>query len=110
MLYVESRKSLKVRKGKKNYFFAECQKTLGKELVCRVQKKNTKQANLPSAIILPSVFWAALGKGVVCRVPVWLHLVNHLALGKELVSGSVEDAAASPNAMHHRHPPRKGAR
>ena len=44
-------------------------KTLGKEALCRVSKKNTRQRRL-------------------CRVPEKQHLANHLALGKEPVSDS----------------------
>ena len=44
-------------------------KTLGKEPLCRVSKKNTRQRRL-------------------CRVPEKKHSANHVALGKEPVSGS----------------------
>ena len=43
--------------------------TLGKELLCRVSKKNTRQRRL-------------------CRVSEKKHSANHVALGKEPVSGS----------------------
>ena len=56
MLYVESIKSLKDKKDKKYFFaecekntrqtcfFADCKKTLGKELVCRVPKKHSAKS------------------------------------------------------------------
>ena len=43
---------------------------------------------LPSAIILPSVFFTALGKELLCRVPDIMHSANILALGKHPVFGS----------------------
>ena len=47
-----------------------------------------KEFGMPSAIILPSVVSAALGKQLFCRVPDGMHSANILALGKSLVSGS----------------------
>jgi len=38
------------------------------------------------------VFFFALGKELLCRVPEKLHLANHLALGKEPVSGSEQSS------------------
>jgi hypothetical protein len=46
-----------------------------KQLLCRV-------------FFLPSVFYLALGKELLCRVPEKKHSANHVALGKELDSGS----------------------
>ena len=43
---------------------------------------------MPSAIILPSVVSAALGKQLFCRVPDEMHSVNILALDKSPVPGS----------------------
>ena len=43
---------------------------------------------LPSDIILPSVFFAALGKELVCRVPDRMHSTNMFAIGTSAVSGS----------------------
>ena len=43
---------------------------------------------LPSAIILTSVFFTALGKELVCRLPDIMHSANIFALGKSAVSGS----------------------
>jgi hypothetical protein len=37
---------------------------------------------------LPSVFYLALGKELLCRVPEKKHSANHVALGKEPDSGS----------------------
>ena len=47
-----------------------------------------KEFDIPSAIILPSVISAALGKQLFCRVPDEMHSVNILALDKSPVSGS----------------------
>ena len=44
---------------------------------------------LPSAIILPSVFFAALDKEFVCRVSDRMHSANIYALSKYAISGSV---------------------
>jgi len=89
MLYVESRKSFKVRREKKLISLPSAKKTLGKDIVYRVQK-NTRQTPffaecffalsippcLPSAIILPSVFRIAVGKE-------WgLPSARRIALGK----------------------------
>jgi hypothetical protein len=38
---------------------------------------------------LPSVFYLALGKELLCRVPAKKHSANHMALGKEPNSGNV---------------------
>ena len=103
MLYVKSRKSFKVRRQKKFYCFAVCQKkvhgkiflcrvskkTHGKVFLYRVLKKSTRQTMiLPCALILPCVFLSTLGKIYVCRVPVNLHSANLGAHGKNEVSGS----------------------
>ena len=118
MLYVESRKSFKVKREKINkiilpsarqihtaniflcrvldnytrqtYFFAECLSLPSVFfLVCRVSNfAECFLHRLPSAFILPSVFFAALGKRLVCRVPKKIHLANTKTLGKRLVSGS----------------------
>jgi len=48
-----------------------------------------KDIGMPSAIILPSVVFEALGKQLFCRVPDGMHSANLLALGKSAVSGSV---------------------
>ena len=90
-------------------FFTECKKkTLGKEALCRVSKKNTRQrSSLPSVKktlgkeSLCRVLKKTLGKEPLCRVskkntrqrwfcrvPEKQHSTNHLALGKEPVSGS----------------------
>ena len=45
MLYVESRKSFKVRREKKTYLFAECQKTLAK-IISLSSAKEKHSANL----------------------------------------------------------------
>ena len=45
---------------------------------------------MPSAIILPSVVSAALGKQLFCRVPDGMHSANIFALGKSAVSGNVQ--------------------
>ena len=56
--------------------FAVCRKiTLGKDAFCRV-------------FFLPSVFYLALGKDRLCRVPDKIHSAKPPALGKVLVSGS----------------------
>ena len=47
-----------------------------------------KEFGMPSAIILPSVVSAALGKQLFCRVPDRMHSANVLALGKSPVSSS----------------------
>jgi hypothetical protein len=61
-------------------------KTLGKELLYRVQKKNTWQRTF-----LPSVFFTEcfFGTRQITSLPSArkLHSANHLALGKEPVSG-----------------------
>ena len=103
MLYVKSRKSFKVRRQKKFYCFAVCQKhTHGKPWLCRVSQKSTRQSislpcakkstrqtmTLPCALVLPCVFLSTLGKNYVCRVPVNLHTANYGAHGKIEVSGS----------------------
>ena len=75
MLYVESRKSIKGRKGKKLF-------------LCRVLNEDTRQTSS-----LPSVFWHS-GNNQVCRVHLFCqvsfakHSANYLALGKELISVS----------------------
>ena len=65
-------------------FFAECF-----FLVCRVFFSTRQRVCLSSAIILPSVFFTALNKELVCRIPDIMHLTNIFALGKYAVSGSV---------------------
>ena len=47
-----------------------------------------KEFDIPSAIILPSVVSAALGKRLFCRVPDKIHLTIILALEKSPVPGS----------------------
>ena len=60
------------------YFFAKCRKkTLGKAIFVE-------------CFFLPSVFYLALGKDRLCRVPDKIHSAKPLALGKVLVSGSEE--------------------
>jgi hypothetical protein len=44
---------------------------------------------------LPSVFYLALGKELLCRVPEKKHSANHMALGKEPDSGSETTAAST---------------
>jgi hypothetical protein len=83
--------------------FAECQKkTLGKETLCRVSKKDTRQRNS-----LPSVKNKTLGKELLrrvfsftegflrgtrqralCRVPEIKHSAKNMTLGKEPNFGS----------------------
>ena len=104
MLYVESRKTFKVRREKnkiicrvpnsytrQTYFFAECQTfTLGKHIFlpsaqfCRVFFFQFAECRT-----LLSVFFTALDKGLVCRVPEEMHSANIKTLGKQSVSGSV---------------------
>ena len=45
-----------------------------------------KEFDIPSAIILPSVVSAALGKQLFCRVSDGLHSANILALDKSVAS------------------------
>ena len=47
-----------------------------------------KEFDIPSAIILPSVVSAALGKQFFCRAPDEIHSANIFALSKSVVSGS----------------------
>ena len=47
-----------------------------------------KEFGMPSAIILPSVVSAALGKLLFCRVPGEIYSTNILAVGKSPVSGT----------------------
>ena len=47
-----------------------------------------KEFDIPSAIILPSVVSAALGKQLFCRVPDEIHSVNILALDRCSGSGA----------------------
>ena len=72
-------------------FFAEC--LCFAEcffLVCRVFFFSARQrVCLPSAIILPSIFFAALDKELVCRVADRMHSANIYALSKYAISGSV---------------------
>ena len=49
-----------------------------------------KEFDIPSAIILPSVVSAALGKQLFCRVPDEMHSVNILPLDKSPVSVVVQ--------------------
>ena len=100
MLYVQSRKSFKVRTEKLNkiicrvpnsytrqtYFFAECLvlpsvffSSLPNVELCRVFFLH----RLPSAFILPSVFFEAIDKGLVCRVPEEMYSANIKTLGKQ---------------------------
>ena len=59
------------------YIFAEC------------WKKNTRQSHLCRVFFfLPSVFYLALGKDRLCRVPDKIHSAKPPALGKVPVSGS----------------------
>ena len=118
MLYVESRKSFKVRREKKlvslssakqihstniflcpvlnnytrqTYFFAECL-VLPSVFFLVYRVSNFAECflhRLLSAFILPSVFFTALDKGLVCRVPEEMHSANIKTLGKQSVSGSV---------------------
>ena len=104
MLYVENRKSFKVRTEKLNkiicrvpnsytrqtYFFAECLVLPSVFfLICRMSNfAECFLHRLPSAFILLSVFFAGLGKRLVCRVPEEMHSANIKTLGKEPVSGS----------------------
>ena len=46
--------------------------------------------NVPCAEALPSAWGSALGKEVVCRVPVVWHSAKHRALGIYVVSGSAQ--------------------
>ena len=71
-------------------FFAECFFwALDKQALCRVFVfALDKQASLPSAFILLSIFYEALGKEFISRVPERMHSANYLALGKEPVSNS----------------------
>ena len=48
----------------------------------------SKECGMLSAIILPSVVSAALGKQLCCRVPDGMRSSNILALGKSAVSSS----------------------
>ena len=72
-------------------FFAECQKkiTLGKEALCRVLKKHS--ANSLFAECQKNTRQRRL-----CRVPEKQHSANHLALGKEPVSGSESTSTDRP--------------
>ena len=90
MLYVESRKSFKVRR-KKNYLPSAKQLHSANIFLCRVPDSYIRQTyffakclvlpsvflhRLPSAFILLSVFFAGLGKRLVCRVPEEMHSAN----------------------------------
>ena len=101
MLYVESSKSFMVRREKnkiicrvpnsytrQTYFFAECL-VLPSVFFLVYRVSNFAECflhRLPSAIILPSVFFATLGKWLVCRVPEGMHSANIKTLGKKPVS------------------------
>jgi hypothetical protein len=64
-------------------------KTLGKETLCRVSKiKHSSKGFFAECFLLQRVFCVALGKELLCRVPEKKHSGKHLALGKELNSGS----------------------
>jgi len=73
-----------IRSTRQTYFFAECFFFSTRQTVY-----------LPSAIILPSVFFAALSKELVCRVSEGMHSANMKTLGKEPVSGSVGGKSTS---------------
>ena len=62
------------------YIFAECRK--------KHSAKNTLQSHLCRVFFLPSVFYLALGKDRLCRVPDKIHSAKPPALGKVPVSGS----------------------
>jgi hypothetical protein len=50
--------------------FVECQKTLGKETLCRVSKiKQSAKSFFAECFLLLGVFCVALGKKLFCRVP-----------------------------------------
>ena len=106
-------------------------KTLGKEPPCghllvRVPSVSTRTngcprgGSLPSALLLPSVFFSglpsaklcrvqllcrvffkALGKELLCRVPDIMHSANILALSKHPVSGSEEPGRAERAFAHY---------
>ena len=108
--------------------FAECQnkgtrpnrslpsvrkKALDKDVFCRVTKNSTRQnTSLPSArkkalgkyvfcrvFFLPSVFYLALGKDRLCRVPNKIHSAKPPALGKVPVSGSAPFASWTARSL-----------
>jgi len=97
MLYVESKKSFKVRREKnkiicrvpnsytrQTYFFAECL-VLPSVFFLVYRVSNFAECflhRLLSAFILPSIFFTALDKGLVCRVPEEMHSANIKTLGK----------------------------
>jgi hypothetical protein len=64
------------------------QKHSAKTLFAECQKNTQQTSKFAECFILSSVLRAALAKELVCRVPEGLHSANHLALGKEPVSGS----------------------
>ena len=59
-----------------------------------------KEFGMPSAIILPSVVSAALGKQLFCRVLDGMHSTNILVLGKSIISGS-DVGEGETNIFHH---------
>ena len=63
-------------------------KTLGKPPLCRVFFLTLGKPPFCRVFFLPSVFSAALGKELVCRVPKRIHSANIKTLGKVDVSGS----------------------
>jgi hypothetical protein len=56
---------------------------------------------LGKAASLPSVFYLALGKELLCRVPEKKHSANHMALGKEPDSGSAWLFSTIANIANH---------
>ena len=69
--------------------FAECRKmTLDKIHLCRVPKKTLGKAIFIECFFLPSIFYLALNKDRLCRVPDKIHSAKPPALGKVPVFGS----------------------
>ena len=70
--------------------FAECQNkgTRQNTSLPSAEKKHSAKSSLSSVFFLPSVFYLALGKDRLCRVPDKIHSAKPPALGKVPVSGS----------------------
>ena len=90
--------------------FAECQKkALGKDAFCHVPKNSARQNTYLSSVrkrhsvktyfvecfFLPSIFYLALGKDRICRVPDKIYSAKPLALSKVPVSGSLRTCCVS---------------
>jgi hypothetical protein len=88
MIFKLSLPSVEKKHSAKNSLLSVKNKTLGKEILCRVSKiKHSAKSFFTECYLLPRVFCVALGKELFAECPK-KHSAKNLALGKEPNSGS----------------------